>query len=104
MTELFQCDDKEQLVAYLYDELDEVTRRRIDEHLRVCATCAAEVGGLSGVRHELAGWAPPEAELGFSIVPRVRDEARPPRRCCARRTAGACPTCRRGRRPRRRCW
>jgi hypothetical protein len=78
MTELFQCDDKEQLVAYLYDELDEVTRRRIDEHLWVCATCAAEVSGLSGVREELAGWAPPEADLGFSLVPRVRDEAPPP--------------------------
>jgi hypothetical protein len=73
MTELFQCDDKEQLVAYLYDELDELTRRRIDEHLRVCAICTAEVGGLSGVRHELAGWAPPETELGFSIVPGVKD-------------------------------
>ena len=71
MTELFQCDDKEQLVAYLYDDLNELTRRRIDEHLRVCAICTAEVGGLMAVRHELAGWVPPEAELGFSIVPRV---------------------------------
>jgi Putative zinc-finger len=79
MTELFHCDDKEQLVAYLYDELDEVTRRRIDEHLWVCATCAEEVGGLSGVRQELAGWAPPDAELGFSIVPRVRAEVPAPR-------------------------
>jgi len=78
MTELFQCDDKEQLVAYLYDELDELTRRRVDEHLRVCAICTAEVGGLSGVRQELAGWVPPEAELGFSIVPRVRDESPAP--------------------------
>ena len=74
MTELFQCDDKEQLVAYLYDELDELTRRRIDEHLRVCAICTAEVGGLSGVRQELAAWVPPEAELGFAVVPRARDE------------------------------
>ncbi len=75
MTEMFQCDDKEQLVAYLYDELDEVTRRRIDEHLRLCAICTAEVSGLSGVRQELAGWVPPDAELGFSIVPKVRNEA-----------------------------
>jgi hypothetical protein len=75
MIEVFQCDDKDQLVAYLYDELDELTRRRIDEHLRVCATCAAEFTGLVGVRHELAGWMPPDAELGFSIVPKVRDEA-----------------------------
>jgi hypothetical protein len=73
MTELNQCDDKEQLVAYLYDDLNELTRRRIDEHLRVCAICTAEVGALMAVRQELAGWAPPEAELGFSIVPRVTD-------------------------------
>ena len=75
MNEVFQCDGKEQLVAYLYDELDHVARRRIDDHLRVCATCAAEITGLAGVRHELAGWVPPDAELGFSIVPKVRDEA-----------------------------
>ena len=73
MTELFQCDDKEQIVAYLYDELDDVARRRIDEHLRVCATCAVEVTGLSGVRQELAGWTPPAAELGFAIVSGARD-------------------------------
>jgi len=65
MTELFQCDDKEQLVAYLYDELDELTRRRIDEHLRVCAICTAEVGGLSGVREELAGWRHPRPSSDF---------------------------------------
>ena len=69
MSECFSCDDKEQLVAYLYGELDGLTRA-VDEHLRMCAVCTAEVGGLSGVRQELAGWVPPEAELGFSIVPR----------------------------------
>ena len=68
MSETFRCDDKEQLVAYLYDELDGLTRRRIDEHLRVCAACAAEITGLSGVRRELAEWAPPNATLGFTIV------------------------------------
>jgi len=77
-TELFQCDDKEQLVAYLYDELDDFGRRRIDEHLRVCVGCLAEMAALSGVRHELAGWAPPDAELGFSIVPTVRDKVPAP--------------------------
>jgi anti-sigma factor RsiW len=69
MSETFHCDDKADLVAYLYDELDGLTRRRVDEHLRVCGACAAEVAGLSGVRRELAGWAPPAAALGFTIVP-----------------------------------
>ena len=50
MSETLLCDDKEQLVAYLYDEVDGLTRRRMDEHLRVCAACAAEVLALSGVR------------------------------------------------------
>jgi hypothetical protein len=68
MSETFLCDDKEQLVAYLYDELDGITRRRIDDHLRVCAACAGEVEALSGVRRELAGWMPPEVALGFTIV------------------------------------
>jgi len=69
MSETFPCDDKEQLVAYLYDEIDGLTRRRIDEHLRVCGACAAEIAGLSGVRRELAEWAPPTVALGFTIVP-----------------------------------
>lgn len=69
MSETFRCDDKELLVAYLYDEVDGLTRRRVDEHLRVCAACASEATALASVRHELAGWAPPEADLGFTIVP-----------------------------------
>ena len=46
MSETAFCDDKEQLVAYLYDEIDGIVRRRVDEHLRVCPSCAAELAGL----------------------------------------------------------
>jgi anti-sigma factor RsiW len=68
MNETFTCDDKEQLVAYLYDELGDGARRRVDEHLRICPACAGEVAGMAHVREELAGWAPPDAALGFTIV------------------------------------
>jgi anti-sigma factor RsiW len=82
MSETFLCDDKEQLVAYLYDEIDGISRRRIDDHLRVCPACAAEVQGLSGLRRELAQWTPPDAELGFTIVqsgaPPVQSGTPPP--------------------------
>lgn len=64
----FTCDDKATLVAYLYNEIDEADRRRVDEHLRECAACETEVGALAGVRTELTQWAPPNAELGFTIV------------------------------------
>ena len=68
MSLMFTCDDKATLVAYLYDEIDAGDRQRVDEHLRQCAACAAEVGALAGVRIELTQWAAPNAELGFSIV------------------------------------
>lgn len=83
MSETFHCDDKELLVAYLYDELDGLTRRRVEEHLRLCAGCSAEAEALTLVRSELATWAPPEAALGFRVVadpvPAVAEVARPTR-------------------------
>jgi hypothetical protein len=83
MSETFTCDDKGQLVAYLYDELDGLTRRRIDEHLRLCAACALEVDALAGVRRELATWTPPDV-VDFRLVaagdPAPADDARSPKR------------------------
>ena len=69
MTDTFRCDDKAQLVAYLYDDIDEATRRLAEDHLRRCPACADELAALGRVRHELAGWSPPEVSLGFTIVP-----------------------------------
>ena len=71
MSLMFTCDDKATLVAYLYDEVDAQDRQRVDEHLRYCAACADEVAALSGVRSGLTQWAPPEAELGFTIIRRA---------------------------------
>ena len=38
--------NKEQLVGYLYDELDAAERTTFEGHLATCAACRAEVGGL----------------------------------------------------------
>ena len=80
MSLMFTCDDKATLVAYLYDEVDAQDRQRVDEHLQHCAGCAGEVAALSGVRTELTQWAPPEAELGFTIIRRdaLHKQAAPP--------------------------
>ncbi len=78
MSETFTCDDKDQLVAFLYDELGEEARRRVAEHLRICAACADEVTGLTHVREELAAWAPPDADLGYTIVPTAGTADRAP--------------------------
>jgi hypothetical protein len=68
MTASFTCGDKDTLVAYLYDELDPPARRRVEDHLRSCAECASEAAALKDVRVDLAAWAPPQPELGFTIV------------------------------------
>ena len=73
MSLMFTCDDKATLVAYLYNEIDAPDRKRVDEHLRQCAACAAEVRALSDVRSELTQWAAPDAELGFTIIQRAAD-------------------------------
>ena len=70
----FSCDDKQTLIAYLYDELDAAARSRVEAHLLVCTRCAAEVRGLGYVRAELAEWTPPDAELGFAVVRKSEQE------------------------------
>ncbi len=85
MNETHWCEDKDTLVEYLYDDLDADSRRVFEGHLRTCAPCALEVERLQSVRSELAAWAPPEMELGFTIVPTSTVQAktatvlRPPR-------------------------
>jgi anti-sigma factor RsiW len=67
--------DKEQLVGYLYDELDATGRRTFDAHLATCAECRTEVAGLRQTRQHLTTWAPPDPELDFHLV---RGAATPP--------------------------
>ena len=67
--------NKEQLVGYLYDELDAAERTIFEAHLARCAACRAEVGGLRRTRQHLTAWAPPEPEFTFHIV---RGAAAPP--------------------------
>jgi hypothetical protein len=60
--------DKELLVAYLYEDLSGADRAAFEAHMRECAECRDELKGLGAVRDDLAGWAPPQADLGFRVV------------------------------------
>ena len=68
MTDRSFCDDKERLVAYLYDDGDAEARASVDDHLATCVACREELGGLRSARVHLTAWAPAEPELGFRIV------------------------------------
>jgi anti-sigma factor RsiW len=54
------CDDREKLIAYLYDEASAAERRQVDEHLADCGTCREELRGLRSVRQDLLSWDVPE--------------------------------------------
>lgn len=71
MTINARCDDKDRLLAYLYDEATTAERQAVEDHLAACAACRRELQALRSVRGQLASWTPPEHELGFRIV---RDE------------------------------
>jgi Putative zinc-finger len=69
------CDEKEQLVGYLYDDLTDADRAAFEAHLRGCADCRGELKALRGVRADLSQWAPPEPDFGFRVVRGGRDAA-----------------------------
>jgi len=79
MSTAFNCEDKDTLVAYLYDEIDDALRREVRTHLRTCAACAAEVDALQAVRRDLLAWQPPETELNFAIVQKPATVLQPSR-------------------------
>lgn len=56
------CDDRETLIAYLYDEATAAERRQVDAHLATCADCREELRSLRGVRQDLLAWDVPAHE------------------------------------------
>ena len=84
MSEIFGCDDKDTLVAYLYSELDADGRREVERHLRTCAACAHEVEGLRAVRQDLAGVVAARAGA------RIHHRAKTCRSDCAVALVGCC--------------
>jgi hypothetical protein len=72
----FHCQDKEQLISYLYEEGGDEERAAVEAHLMTCAACRNEVSGLRSVRADLGRWEQPEADFTVRIV---RDAAVAPR-------------------------
>lgn len=69
------CDRKEQLIAFLYEELGPSDARSFQQHLGACADCRTELAELRATRGQIAAWTPPEPDFGFHIV---RGAAAPP--------------------------
>ena len=56
------CDEREPLLAYLYDEADATERQRVEAHLSTCERCRDELAGLQSVREDLLAWNVPDHE------------------------------------------
>jgi hypothetical protein len=54
------CDDREKLIAYLYDEVSASERREFDAHLHACDECRDELRGFRDVRQDLLAFDVPE--------------------------------------------
>src|SRR5215217_6628029 len=54
------CDEREQLIDFVYDECDPRERQRVEVHLTECAECREEIGSLRQVRQDLLAWDVPE--------------------------------------------
>lgn len=73
--------NKDDLVSYLYDDLDAPARAAFANHLRTCAECRDELDGMRAVRADLLMWSPPEPDFAFRIVnePRAAQAKNEPR-------------------------
>ncbi len=60
--------NKELLVAFLYEDLNDMDRAKVEMHLRACEACRDELAALRGVRVDLGAWTPQLPDLGFRIV------------------------------------
>src|SRR5215472_6223358 len=54
------CDEREPLLAYLYEEAEPTERQRVEAHLASCETCREELAGLRNVRADLLAWDVPD--------------------------------------------
>ena len=56
------CNERENLVAYLYDEADANERRDVEAHLSSCEDCREELRAFRAVRQDLLAWDVPQHE------------------------------------------
>ena len=56
------CNEREQLIGYVYDECEPDERAAVQQHLESCAECRTEIAALRSVRDDLQAWDVPDHE------------------------------------------
>ena|SRR5437773_331564 len=70
------CDRTDDLVAFLYHELDEKDARSFELHVSECAGCERELASFGAVRESIVSWR--DASLGTTWAPSSVNEDRQP--------------------------
>jgi anti-sigma factor RsiW len=64
--EAFTCERGDDLISFLYHELDEREVRDFERHLAACSSCAHELASFKGIRAGVVAWR--EQTLGLSPI------------------------------------
>ncbi|HEV7682012.1 MAG TPA: zf-HC2 domain-containing protein [Pyrinomonadaceae bacterium] len=67
-----KCGRENDLVGFLYGELDQVEALAFRRHLNECATCATELSGFGAVRESVVAWRN-ESLAGIGLPAQVAD-------------------------------
>ena len=59
------CERGDDLISFLYQELDEREGRAFERHLADCASCSRELSSFSEIRNGVVAWR--DQSLGTSI-------------------------------------
>lgn len=51
-----ECEYKDEIVSYIYDEIDTVGRRKFETHLASCGSCTDEFAAVSDARFSVFEW------------------------------------------------
>ena len=68
------CEQREQLLDYLYDEATPAGRRQVERHLDACDECRDELRAFRNVREDMLAWGvpnPPSVWSAFTPAPVV---------------------------------
>src|SRR5688572_32278516 len=68
------CEQRDQLLDYLYDEASPTSRREVERHLEGCGECRDELRAFRNVREDLLAWGvpnPPSVWTAFAPAPVV---------------------------------
>jgi hypothetical protein len=67
------CGREQELIGFVYGELNEVERRGFQHHLNACAGCSTELSGFRNVRESVVAWR--NESLGSGSVHAVPSQA-----------------------------